>query len=167
MQKAGIWTLLAVSVVGVAALIAVFFRPAKTVKPLVGQLAPEISLETLARNTARATQDGNTLINFWATWCTPCLAEHPYLVDMADNGMNIVGVAYRDNPARIKTYLSEAGDPFSTLYLDPTGKALDAYGVDGVPESFLIDEDGIVLARVSGALVPKTLDANTQALLEN
>jgi len=167
MQKAGIWAAIAVFAVVMAALIALLFRPAETVDPMVGQLAPEISLETLARDTARSPQEGRTLINFWATWCTPCLAEHPYLMEMADNGLHIVGVAYRDNPERIKAYLSRVGDPFSTLYLDPTGEAMIAYGTRGVPESFLIDVDGKVLARISGAIIPQTLEADVAAKLQN
>lgn len=167
MQKAGIWFAIAVFAVVMTALIAMLFRPAENLDPMVGQIAPEISLETLARDTARAPQEGRTLINFWATWCTPCLAEHPYLMEMADNGLNIVGVAYRDNPERIKTYLAKAGDPFSILYLDPTGEAMIAYGTRGVPESFLIDEDGKVLARISGPIVPQALDADTRIKLHN
>lgn len=167
MQKAGIWAVAALMAVIGAALLVLFLRPAQTVDPMVGQLAPEINLETLARETARAPQEGRTLVNFWATWCTPCLAEHPYLMEMAENGLNIVGVAYRDNPDRIKAYLADAGDPFSTVYLDPTGEAMDAYQTLGVPESFLIDRDGKVLARISGALIPETLDAQTRRLLQN
>ena len=167
MQKMGIWAGGAVLAVTAAALVALFFRPGKIVDPMVGQLAPKITLETLARETARAPQEGRTLINFWATWCTPCLAEHPYLLEMADNGLNIVGVAYRDNPQRIKMYLARAGDPFSTVYLDPNGEGMDAYQTLGVPESFLIDVNGKVLARISGALVPETLDPETRKLLKN
>ena len=119
-----------------------------TADPMVGRPAPAIAAPLLAGNVP----EGAHVVNFWATWCTPCLAEHPVLMEMADAGVPIVGVAYRDDETKIANYLSRAGNPFSALYFDADGVSLPDYGVRGVPESFAVDAEGIISVRVTGAL---------------
>lgn len=146
---------------------AVFLRPVTPPDPMVGQIAPAIDLETLARDTARQADAPVSIINFWATWCTPCLAEHPVLMYLADKGVNIEGVAFRDKTDLIETMLRQNGDPFTTVYLDPDGEAMIDYGAAGVPESFIVDKSGTVLARITGPITPQSLEEVVLPALES
>ena len=116
--------------------------------PMTGKPAPAIPAELVAGRVP----DGGYVVNFWATWCTPCIAEHPVLMDMAAAGVPVVGVAYRDDRTKVAQYLTRSGNPYSALFLDPEGESLPLWGVRGVPETFVVDADGVVQNRVTGAL---------------
>ena len=116
--------------------------------PMRGRPAPAIPVPLAAGSVP----DGAHVVNFWATWCTPCIAEHPVLMEMADRGVPIVGVAYRDEPEKVARWLGRAGNPYSALHFDPEGLSLPLYGVRGVPETFVVGPDGTILQRISGAL---------------
>jgi len=126
----------------------VLLRGPGTLDPMVGQPAPPIDAPILAGTIP----DGAHVVNFWATWCTPCLAEHPILMQMADKGIPIVGVAYRDDEAKMARYLADKGNPFVALVFDAEGKSLPDWGVRGVPETFVINDAGLVTARYTGAI---------------
>lgn len=97
-----------------------------------------------------------TLVNFFASWCVPCLVEHPQLKTLAAiDGIDVVGIAWNDKPAALNPWLSKHGNPFDTVWLDATGRAAIAAGLRGVPESFVIDGHGIVRLHIRG-----TIDAN-------
>lgn len=133
--------------------------------PMIAQTAPAIRLESFPRETSQTHVSDLKLINFWASWCTPCLAEHPVLMSMAGQGLEIVGIAYRDTPENIETFLTRHGDPFSRVYLDPEGDALIDYGVAGVPESFLIDKNGKILAHISGPIIQENFERDLRPFL--
>jgi cytochrome c biogenesis protein CcmG/thiol:disulfide interchange protein DsbE len=87
------------------------------------------------------------LVNFWATWCAPCKLEHPLLVEMSKQGVEIVGILYKD-PMGLdgaRQILVQDGDPFTVVGLDPTGDLGIEMGLSGVPESFLIDANGTII----------------------
>ncbi len=103
--------------------------------------------------------DGDVvLVNFWASWCGPCRAEHPQLVQMADEGMEIYGINYKDDPAKALRFLNELGDPFVRLAADPTGRTGLDWGLYGVPETFVIDGNGTVVKRFAGPITEGVLD---------
>jgi cytochrome c biogenesis protein CcmG/thiol:disulfide interchange protein DsbE len=87
------------------------------------------------------------LVNFWATWCGPCKLEHPLLVDMREQGVEIVGILYKDpqNLEGARELLQVEGDPYVAVGLDPTGDLGIEMGLSGVPESFLIDAQGRIV----------------------
>lgn len=94
-----------------------------------------------------------TLVNFWATWCPPCRAEHPKLLEMAGQGIRIIGVNIRDDDAKAVAYLAEQGNPFIAVAADNSGRNAIDWGVTGAPETFIVAGDGTVLYRFIGPLI--------------
>ena len=102
------------------------------------------------------------IVNFWASWCTPCLAEHPILMDMAQQGAPIVGVVYKDKDEPARAWLAGKGNPYRQVATDTNGDAGLAFGIAGVPESFLVNADGKIVRTVRGPMDP----ANAKAFLD-
>ncbi|MFL4471645.1 DsbE family thiol:disulfide interchange protein [Tateyamaria armeniaca] len=94
-----------------------------------------------------------TLVNFWASWCPPCRAEHPKLLEMAAAGVPIIGVNFRDTESAATKYLDEDGNPFVGVAFDPAGRSAIDWGVTAPPETFILGRDGTVLFRYIGPLV--------------
>jgi cytochrome c biogenesis protein CcmG/thiol:disulfide interchange protein DsbE len=123
----------------------------------VGREAPEPPATTLPGIpglTAADLRTGEvTVVNFWATWCPPCRAEHPVLLEMAANGVRVAGVNIMDDDAKAVTYLAEEGNPFFGVATDPNGRNRVEWGVTAPPETFIVDGDGTVLFRFVGPLI--------------
>ena len=100
------------------------------------------------------------VLNFWATWCVPCLQEHPALTSGARAWPEVqfVGVVYEDEEARTGEFLEQQGSAYPSL-MDPESKVAIAYGVFGVPETFFIDRAGRIVEKVAGPLDRETLAA--------
>ncbi len=108
--------------------------------------APSVDMATLAGGVYNFAEDEDVaLVNFWATWCTPCRAEHPVLLDLKEQGVRIVGVLYKDDEGLGRQLLARDGDPFDVVAMDPTGDAGIAFGIAGVPETFLVDRNGMII----------------------
>ena len=93
------------------------------------------------------------LVNFWASWCPPCRAEHPKLLELAEQGVQIIGVNFNDNKNNASSYLLESGNPFKSIAFDPSGKTAIDWGVTAPPETFILNSDGVVIFRFAGPLV--------------
>ncbi|HSG57049.1 MAG TPA: DsbE family thiol:disulfide interchange protein [Paracoccaceae bacterium] len=123
----------------------------------VGQAAPAITAETLGSYPGvtpdMLTSGEVTLVNFWASWCPPCRAEHPKLLEMAADGMKIIGVNFKDQARSAESYLSDEENPFLAVAFDPQGRTAIEWGVTAPPETFILDGDGVVLFRFAGPLV--------------
>lgn len=131
---------------------------------LVGKPAPAIALATLDGGppvTTREGADGPFLINFFASWCGPCAIEHPTLMALKDQGVRVVGVAYRDKPEDAAGFIARLGDPFALKLNDAEGRAGIEYGITGVPETYLVGSDGVIIDKISA---PITLE-DAQKLL--
>lgn len=94
-----------------------------------------------------------TVVNFWATWCPPCRAEHPVLTQMAADGVRVAGINIMDDDAKAAAYLAEEGNPFFALATDPRGRNRVEWGVTAPPETFIIRGDGTVAFKFVGPLV--------------
>lgn len=126
----------------------------------VGKPLPALSATELGAEEASpiAPRRGLTLINLFASWCTPCLAEHPVLKQLKEaGGVTLVGIAWNDTDASIRDFLEKHGDPYDRVYIDHKGNAALPLGVRGIPESFLVDGDGRILYHIAGPIDEATL----------
>ena len=123
----------------------------------IGQSAPAISTETLGSFEGVGAGDLNagevSLVNFWASWCPPCRAEHPVLLELQEQGMTSYGVNIKDDAAQAIKYINDDGNPFAGIAFDPQGRTAIDWGVTAPPETFIVDGDGTILFRYAGPLV--------------
>lgn len=167
-------TVLLVGVIVAAVLLGVLFlglgkNPNEIKSPLVGKPAPAFALREVGtgRIVDLATLKGSpVIINFWATWCGPCWEEHPVLVANAKMMPNVkfLGVVFQDEESKILSFLQQRGSGYPTV-VDDKGKTAIAYGVGGVPESFFLDANGVIVAKYSGPMSSDILQANLQKAL--
>lgn len=131
--------------------------------PLIGKAAPAFALPGLDGGTvsSAALAGGPAVVNFWASWCVPCRDEAPYLEAFsrrwAGRGVHIAGIAYHDDADHARQFRREFGLTYPQA-LDPDSRASIDYGVFGVPETYVLDADGVVRAKLVGAVGPRTLD---------
>jgi len=151
------------------AMAAVFFRsldvapPDGAPSPLIGKPAPAVVLPALdpaaKQFTSGDLRAGHvSVVNIWASWCTPCRAEAGQLaVITRSRKAELYGIVYEDNSTAARRFLKQTGDPFARLDLDADGREGTAWGIYGVPETFVIDGRGIVRLRYAGPIVPDSL----------
>ncbi|MBP0446928.1 DsbE family thiol:disulfide interchange protein [Roseomonas sp. SSH11] len=133
--------------------------PRMALPPVEGIELPTIAPEMLA------SPGMPVLVNFWASWCVPCVVEHPQLVALQRRGVRILGINYKDKPADAARFLVRHGNPFQALAADAEGRAGIEYGLYGVPETYLLDRQGIIRWRWAGPMMPDTLSAELDPLL--
>ncbi len=144
--------------------LALAFRsdPRQIDSPLIGRQAPGFVLADLdgERVELAALRGRPVVINFWATWCQPCIVEHPVLLASARRYADravFLGVVYQDDPGAIRDFIAARG-AWGPALVDPESRVAIAYGVYGAPETFFIDAEGTVREKVTGALDPATID---------
>jgi cytochrome c biogenesis protein CcmG/thiol:disulfide interchange protein DsbE len=138
---------------------------------LVGKPAPTFDLPALAEGAPRLTLDefkGQLIaINFFASWCLPCRAEHPLLKQIsAEFGVPVIGIAWKDGPDASRAFLAELGDPYEATGTDQSGRTGIDFGITGIPETFLVDGNGIVRYRFAGPLSPEGLRSELAPAIE-
>jgi len=135
---------------------------------MVGVAAPAVTVAPLGSGPittdALLRMPGVKLVNFWASWCAPCRAEHPMLEALAAEGVAIHGINYKDQPAQAMKFLADLGNPFATMGADGGRMALD-WGVYGVPETYVIDASGVILARIAGPVTAQALEREIRPAL--
>ena len=128
---------------------------------LIGKPAPELVVEDidgLPPFSDAMLRDGEVkIVNFWASWCAPCRVEHPNLTALADEGVPIYGINYKDLDNNARGFLEDLGDPYAAIGSDPRGTHSLDWGVYGVPETFLIDGDGTILLRMAAPVTQREL----------
>lgn len=123
---------------------------------LIGQPLPALTLPALDPdippiNTADLIGQPFAL-NVYASWCAPCLVEHPRLMALAEAGVPIVGMAWRDGVGEAQAFLADNGNPYRVVGIDQNGLVGRKLGVTSAPETFLVDQNGVVTAHWQGAL---------------
>ncbi len=95
------------------------------------------------------------IINIWASWCIPCRTEHNFLLKLKDNNLNLIGINYKDNNKNAKEFLFELGNPYSKILNDEDGILSIELGAYGVPETFLVNKDNIIIKKIIGPITKK------------
>jgi cytochrome c biogenesis protein CcmG, thiol:disulfide interchange protein DsbE len=107
-----------------------------------------------------------SLVNIWGSWCGTCVVEHPMLEQIAKSGIvKIEGIAWRDTPEASLAWLRRYGDPFNRIGQDPRSHVAIALGVTAAPETFLVDRDGIIRYKHSGAITPEVWEQSLKPLI--
>jgi cytochrome c biogenesis protein CcmG/thiol:disulfide interchange protein DsbE len=123
---------------------------------MVGKPMPDLALPALEDGhpvrLRELTAKGPVIVNFFASWCAPCEVEAPQLNALSAQNVRIVGVAYKDAPAKTQAFLARLGDPYVQRLSDPDGRAGVEFGVTGVPETYLVGRDGVILSKHTGPL---------------
>lgn len=144
------------------------YQPSRA--PAMATPLPPMPLQALdgeTRNDAWSPDSGRvSIVNFFASWCTPCRAEHPQLKALsARKDVALHGIAWNDTAAHLTAFLEKYGNPYDSVWRDDTGKAAISVGLRGVPESYVIGRDGKIRLHIRGAISP-TMLPELEALLD-
>ncbi|MBL8343391.1 MAG: DsbE family thiol:disulfide interchange protein [Rubrivivax sp.] len=137
-------------------------NPREVPSPLVNKPAPAFVLPRLdnpAVQVAAEQLKGQVwVLNVFASWCTPCLTEHPLVTQLArESGIKLIGLNYKDKTEDAKTWLARHGNPYATVIVDRDGRVGIDYGVYGVPETFVVDKEGVIRFKQIGPITPEAL----------
>ena len=145
-------------------------NPREVPSPLIDKPAPPFTLNQLsdpAKPFASKDMLGQVwILNVWASWCVTCRDEHPLLVDLSKKKVvPIYGLNYKDQRPDAMKWLAQFGDPYTLSIMDTDGRIGIDYGVYGVPETYVIDKQGIIRYKRIGAVTPKVLEENILPLV--
>lgn len=133
--------------------------PATDLPPLEGIDRPALSSSAFAGKV--------TLVNVWASWCAPCRAEHPLLMELGkDDRVVLAGLNYKDTAENARRFLGGLGNPFDAIGVDSNGRTAIDWGVYGVPETFLVGRDGKILYKHVGPFTPDSMRDDLMPALE-
>jgi len=144
--------------------------PSRLPSALIGKRVPAMTLPALEGLTdgtrvvpgfdsADLAKGEVSVVNFWASWCVPCVQEHPLLVALKQRaGVPIYGVNYKDQAAAARRFLGRYGNPFAAIGTDANGRAAIEWGVYGMPETFIVNGKGEIIYKHVGPISPKTLE---------
>lgn len=139
--------------------------PEFTVPPVEG-LKAEDGAEMQSFAASDLAQGKPTIVNIFASWCVPCLEEHPMLMALAEEpGIRIYGINYKDDPASARRFLGRYGNPYDRVGTDSSGRTAIDFGVYGVPETFVISGDGTIAYRHVGPLTEEAITTKILPLM--
>jgi cytochrome c biogenesis protein CcmG, thiol:disulfide interchange protein DsbE len=146
-------------------------NPREVPSPLIGKPAPPFELPLLLAPDKRFSQKemlGRVwVMNVWASWCPPCLAEHPVITQFARSGLApVVGLNYKDTRDDALPWLKRNGDPYQLIVQDAEGRIGIDYGVYGVPETYVIDRAGVIRYKHIGPLTVEAIQAKVAPLVK-
>lgn len=138
---------------------------------LIGKSVPEARFPSLSDAlpgvNAATFGDGVKLVNVFASWCGPCRVEHPILMTLSERPeIDIVAINYKDRVLDARAFLTELGNPYTAIGVDPDGRSSIEWGVYGVPETFIVDETGTIRGKHVGPLTEDVMDGEFGQTLE-
>lgn len=147
-------------------------NPREIPSPLLNKPMPEFSASTLddppADITGQVFLGHVTVLNVWGSWCTSCQAEHPFLMDLASkHTVMLYGLNFKDTRAAATQYLKTHGNPYVVDIYDPDGKLGINLGVYGTPETFVIDQNGIIRYKYAGPITPEVWEKDFIPVLQD
>lgn len=147
------------------------FRDATVLEStFIGRPVPEFALNDLVepelKHDKSVLSGQPMLLNVWATWCPTCYAEHKYLNELAEDGVYIVGMNYKDDRSKALRWLDELDNPYKISLYDPDGMLGLDLGVYGAPETFFIDSNGIIQFKHVGDINPRNWNDSLKAIYE-
>lgn len=152
--------------------------PSKLPSALIGKAAPQVTfppmpgLQEAGRPvpgfSAADLADGRpVIVNFFASWCAPCVQEHPLLMALKERaGVRIAGVNYKDPDPGGRRFLGRYGNPYALVGLDDSGRGAIEWGVYGMPETFLLDGSGRIVLKHVGPLTPQVIETRFLPVIE-
>lgn len=146
--------------------------PLQRASPLLGKPVPQFDLSSAIGGEGFSDEmlkgaKTPAVVNFFASWCATCRGEQPVLQKLADEtGIPVFGVDYKDKPEAAKAWLARNGNPFKAVGADPEGRIAIEWGVYGVPETYIVDRQGIIRAKYVGPLSEAFYRAEVKPLLE-
>jgi cytochrome c biogenesis protein CcmG, thiol:disulfide interchange protein DsbE len=151
--------------------VGLFRNPREVPSPFIGRAAPAFTLAQLHQPqlafAPEAMRGKVWLLNVWASWCVACQAEHPLLVQMSKREVvPIIGLNYKDKREDGMQWLARHGDPYVLSAYDVEGRVGIDYGVYGVPETFVIDKQGVIRYKQIGPITPEALEKRILPLLK-
>jgi cytochrome c biogenesis protein CcmG/thiol:disulfide interchange protein DsbE len=121
--------------------------------------AKDFTLNTYIFSEKIFEEDKYYIVNIWASWCVPCRKEHPLMIELSKNqSVKLIGLNYKDNLNNAKKFISELGNPYSLILIDEDGTLAVEFGAYGVPETFLIDKNKIIIKKFIGPINKKLLE---------
>lgn len=158
---------------GVAIFLAVGLglNPREVPSPLIGKPAPGFTLPRLddaGQSIRREDLLGQVwMLNVWASWCAPCREEHPLVIDIVKRKLvPVYGLNYKDKRQAATSWLASMGDPYQATMFDADGRVGIDFGVYGVPETFIIDRQGVIRMKHVGPLTPDVVRTRIEPLLK-
>jgi cytochrome c biogenesis protein CcmG/thiol:disulfide interchange protein DsbE len=145
--------------------------PSRLPSALIGRPAPAVVLPPLDAlndgvrpvagfDTADLARGEVSVVNFWASWCAPCVQEHPMLVALKEQtGVRLYGINYKDQAATARRFLGRYGNPFTAVGVDANGRAAIEWGVTGMPETFIVNGKGEIVYKHIGPISPDALES--------
>jgi len=154
------WTIMAFALLVALLAAGLGLNPREVPSPLIGKPAPHFELPLLAAPDKTFSQKdllGKVwILNVWASWCPPCLVEHPVVTALAKSQIApVIGLNYKDAREDALPWLVRNGDPFQFSVFDAAGRIGIDYGVYGVPETYVIDRNGVIRYKHIGPLTPE------------
>jgi cytochrome c biogenesis protein CcmG/thiol:disulfide interchange protein DsbE len=146
-------------------------NPREVPSPLIGKPAPAFDLPRLDAPDKTFSQKDMLgkvwILNVWASWCPPCLIEHPVITDLAKSGIApVVGLNYKDKRDDALPWLKRNGDPYQLSVFDLAGRIGIDYGVYGVPETYVIDQKGVIRYKHIGPVSPEVAEKKLKPLVK-
>ena len=165
------WTIMAFALLVALLAAGLGLNPREVPSPLIGKPAPHFELPLLAAPDKTFSQKNMLgkvwILNVWASWCPPCLVEHPVITALAKSGIApVIGLNYKDAREDALPWLKRNGDPFQLSVFDLDGRIGIDYGVYGVPETYVIDRKGVIRYKHIGPITPEIVQTKIEPLLK-